>query len=138
MGGAPLASMSTRSSTGSTPVKRPILPSFSSDNDPDSGGSSRSKRPKKTESVAPDGVEPDSGGSGQSRRPRRSEPEEGETSRSTATRPSAPVRRIQPPTMKSSMKELVGSWNRSARIWKQSETTRGWLRKTKKRHNEQN
>ena len=67
VGGAPLVSMSTRSSTGSTPVKRPILPSFSSDDDPDSDGSSRSKCPKKTELVTPDGVEPDSGGSDWSR-----------------------------------------------------------------------
>ena len=48
------------------------------------------------------------------------------------------MKRIQPPTMESSMKELVGSWNRSPRIGKQSETTKGWLRKTKKRRDEQN
>ena len=36
------------------------------------------------------------------------------------------------------MKELTGSWNRTARIGKQSETTKGWLRKTKKWRDEQN
>ena len=36
------------------------------------------------------------------------------------------------------MKELVGTWNQTARVGKQSETSRGWLQKTKKHRDEQN
>ena len=43
----------TRGQTGRTrsPKKRPVLPSFSSDEDPGSGESSRSKRPRKDEAL---------------------------------------------------------------------------------------
>ena len=107
-GGLPLAlggepsnrpGMATRTSPG----KRPILPSFSSDKDPEnSGGSSRSKRSKKDEPAAQNKKKP-------------------------SNKPPVPVKNIQRArgTLKPSVKELIGSWNRTARIGKQSETTKG-------------
>ena len=44
--------------TRMSPAKRPILPSFSSDEDPDSGGSSRSKRSRRDKPAAQNRGEP--------------------------------------------------------------------------------
>ena len=114
-GGLPLAlwggpsnwpGMATRSSPG----KRPILPFFSSDEDPENScGSSRSKRSKKDEPAAQNKGKP-------------------------SNKPPVPVKNIQRARgiPKPSIKELTGFLNRTAWIGKQSKTTKGWLRKTKK------
>ena len=115
LGGTSHSGMATRSS----PAKRPILPSFSSDEDPDSGGSSRSKWPRRDKPAVQN---------------------QGEPSRKDPSRKLlVPIKNIRSkPLPKPSMKKLAGSWNRTAWIGKQSETAKGWLRKTKKKRNEQN
>ena len=109
-GGLPLAlgaepsnqpGMATRHSPG----KRPILPSFSSDEDPENrSGSSRSKRSKKDVPATQNKGKP-------------------------SNKPPVPVKNIQRARgiPKPGMKELTGSWNWTARIGKQSETTKGWF-----------
>ena len=56
------------------------------------------------------------------------------------SKPPAPVKNIQKAKVvpKSSMKELVGTWNQTGRVGKHNETPRGWLRKMKKCRDEQN
>ena len=89
------------------------LPSLGSSNDDiGSGGSNRSKRSRSEDE---DGLSPPG--------------KKAKTSRNII--PSKNLQRIRP-LKKSNMKELVTAWNRSARIGKVSETSRGWLRKTTK------
>ena len=103
---------------GRRPTHPSGLPSLgSSDDDIGSGGSNHSKRSRsENDDLSPPG-------------------KKAKTSRNLI--PSKNLQNIQP-IKKLNMRELVTTWNRSARIGKVSETSRGWLRKTIKRRDEQN
>ena len=96
------------------------LPSLgSSEDDLDSGGSSRSKRGHS------------GGGGGSPSKKMRAGPNPAPPA------PPIPTKNIRRPEKKRPMKELVAKWNKSARIGKDSETTKGWLKKTKKQRDAQ-
>ena len=99
---------------GQKPPHPSGLPSLgSSDDDIGRGGSNHSKRSRSGDE---DGLSPPG--------------KKAKTSRNII--PSKNLQKI-PPLKKPNMKELVTTWNHSARIGKLSETSRGWLHKTTKR-----